>query len=63
MENCIIMPHDFFLNSLFDFVYVVNLKNKRWSSMPNDMPMVNISCKGGFGIKICVVMKNVCTEH
>jgi len=31
----------FLINSLFDFVYAINLKNKPWSSMPNSRPMVN----------------------
>ncbi len=41
MENYIILPHGFLINSLFDFVYAINLKNKPWSSMPNGRPMVN----------------------
>jgi hypothetical protein len=50
MKTCFTMSLGFFLNSLFDFVYAINLKNTQCLSMFDDMPMVS-------AIKFCVEIK------
>jgi hypothetical protein len=40
MENYIILPHGFKIFPFFDFVYVINLKNKPSLLMPDGMPLI-----------------------